>query len=144
MEYRNGKFLKTKMEVSETSDTVAFRIHESQGDGRLVPHARKWTLHFRDIVRAEVFVNGEKTQAEADGHLVLPLEFRGEILVELRNRIPLENTPRADLESALLTRVQGSNVWKAANFPTPEKPQRRFTLPAYLRRALDELDALEG
>jgi hypothetical protein len=143
MDYQRGKFLKTSMAVTEEASRMVFRISEPIGDRNLVPKVRKWTLHFRDVAEAEVFINGEKAETATNDYLIIPLEFSGEIIVELINRIPMKNPPKAELETALLTRVQGSNVWKAANFPTLQNPQRREKLPGYIRDALKELDSLE-
>ena len=52
------------------------------------------------------------------------------------------NPPLADLTADLLTRVQGSNVWKAAKFPTAQNPERKKNLPKNIRLALKEFDRL--
>ena len=56
------------------------------------------------------------------------------ITVEVPN-VPLQQEPKEELQSAILTRVQADNVWKSKNFKTK--------LPQFVRDALAELDAME-
>ena len=130
--YRKGVRAVTTFRVEETEDVLRFTVvppAESQG---LLPEKRQMFLKFRDIRGAEVTVDGTCMPFEAD--VCITVENRP-VVVELRQIQVLQNPPREELESALLTRVQSHNDWKSTVF-------RKGRMPEFVRAALEELDAL--
>jgi hypothetical protein len=138
-----GHFLTTRMEVQEDRDCLCFRLHAPQGDRALIPEYRDWRILFRDVVSADILVNGETAQSLSEEYVYVAVNGARETVIELRNIRILHNQPREQLRADLLTRVQGSNVWKGAAFPTAQNPERAAKLPRDIRQALEELDALE-
>ena len=142
MAYRDGSFVTTRMEVSETNDLIRFTVHGPEGDCSLIPSHRDWNICFRDVAHAEITVNGEPAGSVTRRTVTVPVDAGIHTVIELRNWAPLENKPKAELNADLLTRVQGSNLWKATNFPSWDHPERAEKLPKDIRLALKELDAL--
>ena len=140
--YRDGKYLTTRMTVFEEEGTVRFHLHNPLGDRSLVPGKRDFRILFRDIVEADVTVNGSPANVPADSCVCVSIDGGQETVIELKYCRVLRNPPRSELTAALLTRVQGSNLWKNTNFPTWDHPERTKKLPAYIREALAELDQL--
>ena len=142
MDYRNGASAITRMRVEETESALRFVIEASKGCSTLLPESRDWNICFRDIRQADVTVNGIPTASISSRNLTIPVDGRKETLIELTNIIGLENPSAEDLTAELLTRVQGSNLWKSANFPTAQNPERVKKLPKDILLALSEFDAL--
>ena len=131
-DYKNGVSAITSFRVKETEKGLRFVIIPPADSHGLLPEERQMYLKFRDIHAAEVAVDGEEVAFSEN--LPITVGHRS-VTVELRNIQILRNPPREELESALLTRVQGGNDWKSAKF-------HRGRMPAFLRAALEELDAL--
>ncbi len=140
--YQNGASVTTRMEVSETPACIRFVLCAPKGDTSLVPAARNRNICFRDVVSAEITVNGNPATSLTKQFVTVPVPANNETVIELRNRIPLQNPSREELRADLLTRVQGSNFWKSKVFPTADTPRRTAKLPHDIRLALAEFDAL--
>ena len=130
--YKNGMSAITSFRVEETEAGLRFEIVPPADSYGLLPEKRQMYLKFRDIRAAEVTVDAAAVQFCED--ICICVENRP-ITVELRSIQTARNLPREELLSALLTRVQGSNDRKTALF-------RGKRNPAFLRPALEELDAL--
>ena len=130
--YKNGVSAITSFRVEEAGDSVRFTVTPPEDAKGLLPAWRQMHLKFRDIRGAEVTVDGETVAFSDD--LLINVGNRP-VTVELRKIRVLENPPREELKSALLTRAQGSNDWKSIQL-------RDGKVPAFLRDALDELDAM--
>ena len=96
----------------------------------------------RDVKNAEISVNGTAAQSISSDHVVIPVNGAQTTVIELKNCQHAVNAPVADRIADLLTRVQGSNIWKAANFPTAQNPDRAKKLPKDIRLALEEFGSL--
>jgi len=140
--YQNGSKIITAMHTEETKDMIRFTISAPAGDLSLIQGYRDWNIRFRDVVSAEVTVNGIPAASSAKDHVCISVNGGEKTTIELHKYVVMGNRPVQDLTADLLTRVQGSNIWKAANFPTVHTPERRKKLPKDIRLALDEFDAL--
>ena len=130
----------TRMDVTESGNTLRFVIHPAEGNRKLLPKQRKFCLIFRDVLQSDVSVSGlqDFSGNKGIGIIVSPDK---ETVVELSNVIPTENPSQKQLKSDLLTRIQGDNLWK--NFVFGDVTDLRSRkLPASVRRALKEFDAL--
>lgn len=130
--YKSGVSATTVFRVEETENGLRFSIIPPEDSQGLLPDKRQMYLKFRDIRWAEAAVDRETVPFSAD----ICVEVGNEpVTVELRQIQVLHNPPREELESAILTRVQGRNDWKSAMF-------RKDKMPGFVRDALKELDAL--
>lgn len=140
--FRQGHFANTRFTVEETGGSLHFTIHAPTGDREVLPPCRRMELRFRDIVKADVFVDGQAVRCSAGKCVTVPVSVSGEeITVELKNCVVLKNIPRQTLVSRLHTRVQAGNTWKQRTF-TPDRRGKIRRIPGYIREALRELDAL--
>ena len=121
--YRNGSYAVTKFTVSEDDSGIHFVIHNPVGDVTILPEERQFILRFRDLVD------------EQGREVVMPVNFSGtKLQLHLNGVKYAENTPKSELKTDLLTRVQGSNQWKNTVFSK--------RLPGFVQDAVDELDAM--
>ena len=119
LEYRNGKSAVTKFTLEEEGDTLRLTVTPPAESFGLLPEKRTMVLNFRDVAVEPVTVEvGCKP-----------------VTVTLKHLRGRKNEPKEERKSALLTRVQGSNQWKKAIFGK--------AYPAFLRDALEELEAME-
>lgn len=133
-EYRQGSFITTAMEVSEEGNTLRFTICESEGDASLIPQGRQMLLRFRDVVRAQVQVNGEAySPLGPDGCVIVKPDGRF-VQVLLTQAEYRKNPGKEELRNELMTRVQGDNLWKMKIYPDH--------LPGYLSDAMREFEAM--
>jgi alpha-glucosidase (family GH31 glycosyl hydrolase) len=142
MAYRDGANVITRMSVEEKDEMIRFIISAPLGDTSLLPEIRDWNICFRDIVSADIIVNRTPCNSLEKNHVCVPVNGAAKTEIVLRNFKVSENRPIRDLTADLLTRVQGSNIWKAANFPTAQNPERTKKLPKDIRLALEELNTL--
>ncbi len=142
MTYRDGRWVKTRMEVKETAEGIRFTIHSPQGDMSLISEVRDWNICFRDIRSAEVTCNGVAVSSTSRKWVEIPVNGARETVLELKHCQYATNQTPQDRIADFLTRVQGSNIWKTANFPTAQNPERIKKLPKDIRLALKEFDAL--
>lgn len=118
MAYREGASCVTAFRLEDLGDTLRLTVTPPADSHGLLPEQRQLFLKFRDVAAEEICVTlGSEP-----------------VTVEVPNaaRIPED---KAELRSAILTRVQGDNVWKSKNFKTK--------LPGFVTDALAELDAME-
>ena len=108
----------------------------------LIPENRDFRILFRDITAADVKVNGQPVSSEGKDCVAVSISGSGETVVELEKCQMLHNPPKSELTADLLTRIQGSNLWKSTSFPTWDHPERIKKLPGNIREALAELDHL--
>ena len=141
MVYQQGHFVTTEMEVAETDDTIRFTLRKPAGDLSLIPETRDFRICFRDIETAEVFCNGKLVTADEGDHVSINIDGCRDTVIELRSWKAIQNPPLPELTADLLTRVQGSNLWKAASFPTAQNPERKKKLPKNILLALAEFDS---
>jgi len=140
--YRQGHYLKTRMEVCEEDGVVRFTLYQPEGDPGLMPGKRDFRILFRDITAADILVNGIAVPKPDGNCAEVCIDGSEKTVIELKNYEVLCNPTRDELTADLLTRVQGSNLWKNTNFPTWDHPERTKKLPGYLKEALAELDQL--
>lgn len=142
--FRQGHAAITAMEVHSGDDRITFTIHAPEGDAAIVPQERTMYLIFRDVVQAEVSVNGAPAAASGKDCLEIPVTLRRDCQeITLRNPVFRENPPISQLRTDLLTRVQGSNDWKSAYFPSWKNHGSAANLPRYILDALQEFDTME-
>ena len=130
----------TRMEVTERDNSLRFVIHPAEGNRQLLPETRKIRLVFRDVLTADVSVAGIREFSPRGVGLLVSADR--ETVVELTNVVPLENPDPKELRGDLLTRVQGENLWKNVVFGDISRLDSK-KVPAAVRRALKELDALD-
>ena len=135
-ETNRDNHLITRMEVEETESSLRFTIHGAEGDLSLVPSRRQIRLMFRDVAFADVLVDGQPMLFSPNG-LDLTVDTAAGTVVALSHVRALQNPPKQQLKTDLLTRVQGEIIWKNAVLGSEKK------MPAVIRAALKELDALE-
>ncbi len=136
--YLDGKFAVTPFTVQEAGDKLTFTIQKPWGDASVLPVSREMRICLRDVVHADVTVNGEKVDSIGEAFCV-PVSVCGEqVVVELTNVEIFVNRPRKEIEVELLTRVQWNNTLKSKVFT--EKNRKNY--PKFLKNALSELDAM--
>lgn len=116
--YRDGRFAITSFDLTDDGENIRLTITPPEDSHGLLPESREMYLLFRDIIHDEIKVSVGTEP----------------VTVEIKNYVAMENEPEAELRSAILTRVQGSNDKKNAAFATK--------LPNYVTDALKELEAL--
>lgn len=142
MNYQAGASVTTTMEIEETDDLIRFTFGAPVGDISLLPGSRVIRICFRDIKDAKIFCNGTPLSSLTKGCVTVSIDGCQKAVIELRNWTPTANRPTQDLTADLLTRVQGSNLWKATKFPTKQNPERKKNLPKEILLALEEFDSL--
>jgi len=140
--YRDGAWASTKMEVMENGDTVIFTIHAAQGDRNLLPQERQMTVRFRDVEFAKASVNGLPVPYRGEAGISVDVDSGLDTVISLTDVQIMHNPAKDVLTTNLLTRVQGENEWKHAVFPSWKNQFREKRIPGYIRKALEELDAL--
>ena len=118
MAYERGELIKTEITLAEQGGTLHISLTPSGDYRRLVSNGRKITLHFADIEADDVDI------------ILTDKPVRLEVKISKIRK----NLEKNDLRCNILTRAQGSNDKKSLIF------EKR--LPAYIRAALSELDAL--
>ena len=121
----------THFQVESDADSLRLTINPPADSHGLLPNSREMYLCFRDIVDAEANVDGQAVPFSDE--ICVQVADRP-VTVELRNICTLKNESKEELRINLLTRVQGSNRWKSMNFTDAK-------MPAFIRDALDEMDA---
>lgn len=130
--YRKGISVITAFRMEETASGLRLCIVPPEDSHGLLPETRLMYLKFRDVSGADVSVDGEAVSFESE---ICVSVGNCPVTVELKKLQEMKNPSREELQSSLLTRVQGSNDWKSAMF-------RKDRIPGFVREALKELDAL--
>ena len=150
--YRAGQWSLTHMEVRETGGTLRFSMETERGAADYPLPRRKLILRFRDVERAEAFVNGERAELKqvltdsGQRECALELLSAGQRLrVELRGVKPRENLPLEEEAVRLITKYQMPNTRKSSG--AMKKALGHFDRPGILPKRLDgpieELRALK-
>ena len=150
--YRAGQWSLTHMEVRETGGTLRFSMESERGAADYPLPRRKLILRFRDVERAEAFVNGERAELKqvltdsGQRECALELLSAGQRLrVELRGVKPRENLPLEEEAVRLITKYQMPNTRKSSG--AMKKALGHFDRPGILPKRLDgpieELRALK-
>ena len=117
MNYQNGAFAETELEVSESASDVTFTINPAKGDTSVIPAERTYKLSFKDITAAEnvtVTVNGNNADVnavKADGTLEISVLITpaDKLCVTLNNVTVKKNPSKKEMLTDLFSKVQGSN-----------------------------------
>lgn len=125
----------TNMRVEEQEGGLQFTIYKAQGNRNILPENRKFTLVFRDIEAAEVYIEDAPVAFSPEG-ISVTVNPGMDLTVKLTAPRAAKNPSVKSLQTDLLTRVQGKVVWKNAVLNDRKK------MPGYVRDALNELDAL--
>ena len=140
--FQDAHFAITPMEVQEQSEIIRFVIEMPKGDRSILPKERPVTIRFRDVVSAEILVNGKTTESIAASCVTVPVFSSGErVEIELKNWTAAKNIPLEESSIALLTRVQAGNDWKGLRFRNWRGNEKK--MPKYVTSALSELKALD-
>jgi len=134
--FEQGASVITKFQMKENETSLVFDIIPGEDKAGLLPDKREIVLKFRDITKAEVFADGKAVVFGKNGEIVLEVG-RKPIQVVLNKIVKLKNKPLKESKVDLLTRVQAGNNWKQVYFSEKEK-----TMPKYIKKALDEFQAL--
>ena len=135
MDFTRGKYVITHLEAKLEDKVQRFILTPGADTAHVIPESRNIYVKFRDVVAADVYVDGYQTEYEKDG-IWLALADK-EIVIELKNMKLMKNKSFAENRISLLTRVQAGNNWKNRRF----NPKRN-NIPAYVQDALDELKEL--
>ena len=133
LDHESGKSAITVFETDEAGEGLTLNILPPSDSHGLLPATRQMYLNFRDVVNAEVFVDGV---AVPFSRAICVTVGAVPVRVELKNVRVMDNEPREELRINLLTRVQAGNSWKGSHFGG-KKP-----MPKYIQDALDELENL--
>ena len=149
MNYKNGAFAETLLEVCEDGRNVSFTVNSAKGDASVIPVKRKYKLSFRDITAAErisVSINGERADFAAskeNGTVVITCEAASNetIVVTLTDVTVKVNPPKKEMLTDLLSKLQGSNNAKMVLYTSYINSDFSGRLPASkeVRAAVDEI-----
>ena len=127
----------TRFTVREDENQIQFVIEPDQSD--FLPATRQMNLVFRDLVSGSVTVNGVPVQTD-DQRLCVPVIVgREAVHIEVTDFQVLRNLTKKELKTNLLTRLQWNNYRKSKTLQTGITDR----IPAYLKKALSELNTLE-
>lgn len=121
------------MTQTESAEGNIFAIDASRG---VKPAARRMNIIFKDILEADVYVNGERREISG-----LSFEYSGEAVeIKLLNCVYRTNPKLEESISDLFTRIQGSNSLKQKRLKAVLKDSSMAAkLPKKQREALEEL-----
>ena len=126
----------TVLELTCEGQALRLKFRKGKGSREILPESREITLCFRDVDAGEATVNGSPVSLH-NGCVKLTMGREEEPEILIRNPVFAVNPPKGQLRTDLLTRVQGQNVWKNSVLSGPDRK-----IPAFIREALSELDAL--
>jgi hypothetical protein len=140
--YLQGKYAITSMEVQEYGNELLFTISQPDGDRSVVPTGREFTVRFRDVISAEIAVNGEPVANTDLRCVTVPARATGKtIVIRLSNCVFAKNIPLEESTVELLTRVQAANGWKGTHFR--DWRGKGSKMPQFIKGALAELKLLD-
>lgn len=134
MDYAAGRFVETHFRQELEDAALTLTVTPPADRKGLLPESRSLCLRFRDVARAQVFVDGKAADWE-DGCVRITLTD-APVTVRLEAPVFTQNQPLDQSRIDLMTRVQWSNIRKALRF-------KEGRMPRFLREALSELDALK-
>lgn len=133
--FARGEYVITNLKAEYQDGIQKFILTPGVDEAHILPERRQIYVKFRDIVSADVTVDGVQV-AYAKYGIGIPLRDKA-VTIELKNPVFMKNKPIEDERVALLTRIQARNNWKNHHLDIKNKK-----FPAYVQAALDELDAL--
>jgi alpha-glucosidase (family GH31 glycosyl hydrolase) len=118
MAYQKGQYAITRFRLVETGDGLRLTITPPEDSHGLLPQNRTFYLNFRDLdTPVQCITLGSES-----------------VVIELSQAKPIPNPPIAELRSAILTRLQGSNTRKNLLL--------KKHIPKNVQTALKEFNAL--
>lgn len=115
--YKNGEFTITRFEIEEEGGNLRLTITPSINENSISLINRKMTIKFRDVVAEDVEITLGKEP----------------VVIEIKDVKTMKNESIEELKNEILTRVQGSNIWKGRTFSKK--------MPKYIAKAIYEFDA---
>ena len=107
-----------------------------------MPAGRSFTVKFRDVVSAEIAVNGKTVASEDNKCVSVPVNDTGKtIVIRLCSCVFAKNIPLEESTVELLTRVQAANGWKCVRFRDWRGDTAK--MPGYVKDIIAELKALD-
>ena len=133
--YEKGAYVITNLKAEYKDGVQRFILTPGKDDAHVLPENRRVFVKFRDIEMAECFVDGEQTPFTKVGIQIVPKDK--EVVIELKNPVIMKNKAFEQSRTALFTRIQAGNTWKARHINV-----KKNKIPEYVRGALDELESL--
>lgn len=121
LDYRNGHFAQTKIEVSEHDERLTLKLRPALGDLNVIPQKREWSFEFRDVTDAEeICVDGFDFVAErSNGHICVTLRSvpsDAEVEIRLNKIKALKNPKKKELLIEAVSKIQGGIFLKSAKY----------------------------
>ena len=149
MAYADGHYAETEYRVTETGNTVTFRIAPATGDASVLPAQRQYLVTFRDITKAaEITVqkNGRRTAPRVqDDPKYLKIALKDiapadEVTITLSGVTVRRSPDVRELKIELISKLQGDNMPKMMYTKCIEADAD--TVPASMKGPFGELEAL--
>ena len=149
--YKNGAFCETEYSVSDSSNSLVFRVSAAKGDVSLIPEKRSYILSFIDIAACtdiSVLVDGKEeefTVIRDRNNLKLEIsdvDCVKEITVKLNSYTRKVNPPKSQLLTELISKMKGSNDKKSVKFTAFIKKGIPTIIPSELKKPVKELNEL--
>ncbi len=150
MNYRDGAFAETTLEVTENGSDVTFTVFPASGDLSVIPQSRTYIFSFKDIADCEkviVTLNGKRVFCDAaskngETHLTYTIAPTDKLKITLKAVTAKRNPPKKELLTDFFSKLQGSNDLKATLFTTYLKKDGNAPLPAIgeIRDAVEEIE----
>jgi len=138
--YEKGEYSISKLTVNETAEGYTFAYKEND-DGDLDLPKRKISVVFKDIVKADVKVNGVLSASETDSVVTVSISGNSEIV--LTNCVYATNRPKKELMIDRVSRYQRATTAKMLRFSAFVKGKGKLRFVGRREREpLQELDAL--
>lgn len=113
-DFEQGKFVQTKFSITEDNGTVTFAIAPVVGESSLVPAVRTYTLCFKDIIKGDLTIEGEKgTFAEK---ITVDIVSAKGATITVTNCQYLTNGDAIANAKQILSRGNGSNIRRMLNY----------------------------
>ena len=141
MDYQKGAYVQTHMSVTLSGDEVVFTVMPAGGDIGMLPKGRRFFLRFRDIVSAQVDVDGED-KGELDGGVYI--EYTGvPVVVTLRGCTFTCNAEYRESVIDAVSRYNMRNTRKKDIFTgAPGSTSSKIRACKALRGPIEELRAI--
>lgn len=139
MAYQNGAYCLSTFRVAQNEEKLTFHIAPCEGDSKLLPKQRLYTLCFKDILAAKtitVYINGRRMKTNRQNKhyvkLLITAKPTDTVNVTLSGIRVLQNPPAAESITTLISRFQGSNLQKQLQYTSLLKKR---TLPTGIPEA---------
>ncbi|MBQ7652849.1 MAG: DUF5110 domain-containing protein [Clostridia bacterium] len=141
LDFEKGEYSVTKLSINESATGYSFEYKENE-DGELELPKRKITVVFKDVLSADVKVNGKSVTSERDDLVAVTFEG-GNAVVTLENCKYLENRPKKELMIDRVSRYQTATTAKLFKFlPYVKGKGKLHCVKKCEKGPLKELDAL--